>query len=690
MIRVAISSDIRGFEISATLIASVMRRASVPVHIRCWCRGFLPESFEQANLNVEFFPAIQEVSGKYPGSSGPSAYDRLLVIRDCPDWDRCLIMDYDQVTYCDLAPLFELDLGDHLLAAHMQGEGVDMEYAMRVWLKRPFPKGWEHVAKHPYFLMPPLLNLAELRKSGTWQKFQDAHAAFGMDEQLSLTAATEGRILPLIPKWNLFPGLHISGDQVPDGVVHWCGWPKPWHEGAKVWRPELWESERCSWEHLRMGLWDKPVAVEVEPDDDYGVEELLKRGWKVRLLTGRSSATKEELPSFRYPDLEVKEAEWKGFQRILEQEIASEGSGCGKLERVRFGPWVRASEWLAGCDVLPNYVILRGPVALEEVKRVVAMGYGELCGIRHGDWPAGGPMPRVLEYLPLIEIELRELDATEEWYLRRSGNPWEGGAQESVAEAAGEIDESPMACESPRKVAVAVAMLGNERRHLRIFLEGLRRNFLPGVEKRVFLFTEGEPVPDEDVTWIHINATESGRVHLERFRWLLDAEKEFAGYDFLFLLKPQVRVMGGVGADVVLCGEMVACLHSAYETELPSKIRFEENKASVAWVAPGEGTRYFCGSWQGGGREYFLAAVRLIAEWIAQDEVRGIEPCWGDESYWNRYWIDLPPDQVLGADYAWRVGSKAPQGRNPKVLVLAEREAEAKKPGRPVRRVASR
>lgn len=177
MIRIAISADIGGYQNYATLISSILRRTMFPVHVRCWCREFLPESFEQGHLNVEFFPAIEEVSGKYPGSSGPSAYDRLLVIRDCPDWDRCLIMDYDQVTYCDLAPLFELDLGDHLLAAHMQGEGVDMEYAMRVWLKRPFPEGWEYVANHPYFLMPPLLNLAEMRKSGTWQKFQDAQAS---------------------------------------------------------------------------------------------------------------------------------------------------------------------------------------------------------------------------------------------------------------------------------------------------------------------------------------------------------------------------------------------------------------------------------------------------------------------------------------------------------------------------------
>ena len=267
MITLALSTDERGFAYNATLIASILRRTARAVWERCWCRGFLPESFETGRLRVEFLPAVEAVTGRYPGSSGPAAYDRLLVIRDCPDWDRCMVMDYDQLVLCDMGPLFELDMGDHLLAAHMQGPGVDMAYAMRVWLKRPMPEGWEHVAGHPYFLMPPLMNLKAMREAGTWKHFLKAHAAFGADEQLSLTAATEGRSLPIEAKWNLFPKLHIRDGEVPEGIIHWSGWPKPWHKDAKVWRPDIWEAERATWEHLRMGIWEKPLAIEVEPDD---------------------------------------------------------------------------------------------------------------------------------------------------------------------------------------------------------------------------------------------------------------------------------------------------------------------------------------------------------------------------------------------------------------------------------------
>ncbi len=228
----AISTDIKAYLQHATLIASILRRTGLPLHVRCWCRGFPPESFEIGALKMDFIPAVEDVTGIFPSYVGPAVFDRLRVIRDCPDWDKCLIMDYDQLALCDLAPLFELDLGDRLLAAKMQGQGVDMAYAMRTWIKRPLPKGWEHVAEYPYFSMGPLLNLKAMREAGTWEKLVAAHAAFGVDEQLSLTAATEGRTMGFDPKWNLFPASDIQEGEVPEGVIHWLGWPKPWHEAG--------------------------------------------------------------------------------------------------------------------------------------------------------------------------------------------------------------------------------------------------------------------------------------------------------------------------------------------------------------------------------------------------------------------------------------------------------------------------
>jgi histo-blood group ABO system transferase len=655
MIRIALSTDIRGFHINATLVASVVRRASMPVHVRCWCRGFLPESFEVGILKVEFLPATEEVTGKYPGNSGPAAYDRLLVIRDCPDWDRCMVMDYDQVALCDLAPLFTMDLDDHLLAAHMQG--VDMAYAMRVWLKRPLPEGWEQVAEHPYFLMPPLLHLAEMRKSGTWEKFQAAHASFGADEQLSLTAATEGRILPLPSKWNLFPPLHIREDEVPEGIIHWSGWPKPWHPDAKVWRADIWEAERSSWEHLRMGLWEKPVAVEVEPDDDRGVEALLKRGWKVHLLTGGAESPADEVPHLNFPDFTVEAAEVPRLQRLISKAATP-------VERVRFGAWARPAEWLAGVDPLPEHVVLRGPLDAREIHQVQALGYGESCRLKSSEWTAGGPMSRVLGF----ERSTGEpgLDATEELHLKRTTGTWLPVFQARTLEDP--IESAERQVTEPEKVAVIVAAIGKQRRHLKSFLLTLRRNFLPAHEVHVFLFTDGDYDDERNLTVIRVHSEDHAKAHLSRYRWILEEEARFAAFSHLYLMKVAIRVVDRVDREIL--SDLVGVLHSGYADLPRGKMRFEANEGSVAWVHPDEGDVYYCGSLQGGKRECFLIAARSMAAGIAEDEARQVSAVWGDESHWNRYLMEELPSIILGPAYAWRTMGESPEF-HPVIAVVA-------------------
>jgi lipopolysaccharide biosynthesis glycosyltransferase len=444
-INLAISTDEQGFVYNATLIASILRRTEQAVHVRCWCRGFLPESFETGQLRVEFLPAVEEVTGRYPGSSGPAAYDRLLVIRDCPDWDRCMVMDYDQLVLCDLKPLFELDLGDHLLAAHMQGPGVDMAYAMRVWLKRPIPEGWEHVASHPYFLMPPMLNLRAMRESGTWDTFLKAHGAFGADEQLSLTAATEGRSLPIEAKWNLFPRHHIKDGEVPEGVIHWSGWPKPWHRGAKVWRPDIWLSEEVSWEHLRMGIWKKPVAVEVEPPNGFGVRALASRGWKVTVFGKRFEQSCESIPKLDdqdspFPDVTLHSEDHECFKSEL----------IDSPEVVRFSRVSKASEWLAEVCRLPTYLALQGPVARGEIRSLRLLGYGAEVRYSLAAWPTGGPMPRVLSFKSGLRVS--PVGSSEEIYLKWTGESFDLDNCDCDSHSDSECIEEPWPWQMPDSV----------------------------------------------------------------------------------------------------------------------------------------------------------------------------------------------------------------------------------------------
>ncbi len=428
MIRLSLSSEATAFSLYPTLLASILRRSSERIDVRFWCRDFLPPSFELNRLRVKFILCSDATTGRYPSHVTEAVFDRLRVIRDSPDWDRCLVLDYDQLVLTDLWPLYSMDLGDHLLAARMHGPGVDMDYAMRVWRKEPMPEGWEHVARYPYFTMGPLLNLAAMREAGTWEKLMAAHAAFNADEQLALTAATEGRTLGFDKRWNLFPSVDGLGDEVPDGVIHWTGWPKPWHGDSRLWRCDLWESERVTWEHLRMGLWDKPLALEVGGADHRSSRALAERGWKViRVGTpaadppaAESAAPGTEAPPSACTEAPTPEPAFPDLSTVDVSALpALLSADAPPVDLLRLGPHIHLSDVLAGLGSLPHRLALRGPRPAEDLRQLQQRGYTREFRLERSAWPDGGPHPKVLECTaPLFTKELLE---GEDLYLERAG-----------------------------------------------------------------------------------------------------------------------------------------------------------------------------------------------------------------------------------------------------------------------------
>lgn len=439
MICIAISSDAKGHGNSSTLLASIVRRTKQPVHVRCWCRGYLPPSFESGRLKVEFLPAEEEVTGRYPGHVNQAVFDRLRIIRDGSDWERCLIMDHDMIALCDLAPYFAEDFEGNLLMGRLFGTGNTLGLQMRQ--RGGLPEEWRHAENHPYFFMGPMMNLAAMRKEGTWDKLLDAHRAIGQDEQLSLTAACDGRTKGVGKKWNLVPQWDKLGEQkipvrgtfekdgipwqqgVPEGIIHWTGPSKPWHRSSVVWRPDLWEGERTTWEHLREGMWEKPLAIEIEPQDGIRVRALARRGWRVEVFAERFSgpANEELLDSKDEPNPEVI---LNGIPSQDPGQALRRIQGLDGVEIVRFGRNSSPSRWLEGSSALPEHVAVRGPAERAEVRWLKEKGYLHEARIDSPKWATGGPSPKVLEY----QRSLADLAVSdrEELYLKLGPPPAEG------------------------------------------------------------------------------------------------------------------------------------------------------------------------------------------------------------------------------------------------------------------------
>jgi lipopolysaccharide biosynthesis glycosyltransferase len=416
MIRIALSTDIKGHPHNATLIASILRRTKSTVHVRCWCRGFAPPSFETGRLKVEFISATEEVTGRYPAHVSTAVFDRLRVIRDSVDWDRCLIMDHDMICLSDLAEYFQEDFEGNLLMGRLFGPGNTVGLQMKA--RGGLPASHAFAENYPFFFMGPMMNLELMRQEGTWDSLLEAHTAIGEEEQISLTVATGGRTKDVAAKWNQVPQWdfprnadHPSGLGDPEhleGIIHWTGPMKPWHSSPKIWRPDLWESEKSSWHHLRNGLWNKPTAIEVEPEDHREISALARRGWRVKVYSSRlDPATGEPADHLvlRLPDVEYHGVSFCSYAGRPEESPET------TVKRVRFGRWTNPVNLLRPLSKLPDHLVLQGPLTAMVLEQVFSLGYNREFRLTAAQWPSGGPLPEALDFgnlLPEVALGFQE------------------------------------------------------------------------------------------------------------------------------------------------------------------------------------------------------------------------------------------------------------------------------------------
>ena len=102
----------------------------------------------------------------------------------------------------------------------------------------------------------------------------------------------------------------------------------------------------------------------------------------------------------------------------------------------------------------------------------------------------------------------------------------------------------------------------------------------------------------------------------------------------------------------------------------------ERNPKSRAFIGWGENEHYFCGGFFGGDSYSYIRMSEKIKNNIDLDLRDGIIAIWHDESHINRYFLDNPPDSILG------VGFSCPseyEHRNSPTIVFLDKGGEDKK-----------
>lgn len=178
-----------------------------------------------------------ERAALFPAGYFPrSVWYRVLLPELMPHADKVLYLDSDMVAADSLQPLWQVDLGDHLLGA----------------VTNPFypfmPPHAENLGLAPgdYFNSGMLLmNLAAMRAHGTLTRcieFARAQPHAAYPDQDALNLVCRGRWLPLHPRWNAqstlfelpaaslpWPPGEVDHAVRKPALVHFIGPFKPWH-----------------------------------------------------------------------------------------------------------------------------------------------------------------------------------------------------------------------------------------------------------------------------------------------------------------------------------------------------------------------------------------------------------------------------------------------------------------------------
>jgi histo-blood group ABO system transferase len=138
---------------------------------------------------------------------------------------------------------------------------------------------------------------------------------------------------------------------------------------------------------------------------------------------------------------------------------------------------------------------------------------------------------------------------------------------------------------------------------------------------------------------------------LMRYHLFLQQEEVLKGYDYIFYLDADMRIVDTVGDEIMGEGLTMA-EHPMYSLRREYIPPYEPNPASQAYIprlgvviqneqgGPWFKPLYAAGGLQGGRADLFIEAMKKMRDGIDKDFNNNYTAIWNDESHWNKYLYD--------------------------------------------------
>jgi len=224
----------------------------------------------------------------------------------------------------------------------------------------------------------------------------------------------------------------------------------------------------------------------------------------------------------------------------------------------------------------------------------------------------------------------------------------------------------------------------------KFFLKGHQVDFILWTDMPVDTKIDAKIIPTEPFQW--------PLPTLYRYHLFLREEELLKEYDFIYYIDADMKFVSRVGDEVF--GELMGAQHPMYAIRQNYVPPYEPNEKSTAFIRrPGrvieeKGKKrfeplYFAGGFQGGRSDKFIEAMKVMRDRIDEDFTKnGYIAIWNDETHWNRYLFENPPDVVLNPSYVYpdslnKAYYQKIWGRNyvPKLITLTKKFSLTKEAG---------
>lgn len=212
------------------------------------------------------------------------------------------------------------------------------------------------------------------------------------------------------------------------------------------------------------------------------------------------------------------------------------------------------------------------------------------------------------------------------------------------------------------KIAISFIATGKYLNYLPKWYEYLEKNFLPGVEKKILVFTDGElNETPENIKVYNIEHKEWPYITLERFNTLLLAKEEIENYDWFVFLDADTLVVTEITPEEFFDNtkSFIGVHHPCHYLQMPPHNKypgaFEIDKNSRACIEENSDfSVYYQGCVWGGKVPKIIDMIKELNKRIEEDLKNDVIAVWHDESHLNKFYLEVSDDvNILPPSYAF-------------------------------------